>query len=571
MAISDDNPMVNRIIRFIHQEIAGIHQAALILGIFTLLSQVLALIRNRMFANTFGAGDKLDVYYAAFLVPDFLYATVASLVSISVLIPFFSGIIDKEESKKEMQALMNSIFTIFLVVMVVVCVIAWILMPYISKIILSGIHDQSVLDLQIQLSRIILLQPIFLGISNLLGVITQISKRFFIYSLSPILYNISIMLGLVLLYPYFGMTGIAIGVALGGILHFAVQIPFVASRGFLPRPTLSVDWKAIKKILSLSIPRTIALSASSLELIFITGFASLITSGSIAIFNLANNLQSVPFAIVSTSYALAAFPTLSAYFEKGEKSEFVRHLTIAARHIIFWSIPISMLFIVLRAQIVRTLLGSGNFNWDDTRLTAACLAMFSVSLVAQGLELIFIRAYYAAGQTKKPLFINIWSSVITVGAPFLLLMLFNHSLEFRAFFESLFKIMDIPGSAVLMLPLGFSLGSIVNAIIFWICFEREFGTFSKEVLPTLYSSLQAGIIGGFVAYMGLNTFDTTFNINTLQGIFMQGFIAGIMGIAATIVIFKLLKNREIDEVWATFHHKIWGDKVVVSDLSKIEH
>lgn len=560
--------MGNRILKLFHQEIAGVHQAAFLIGFFTFLSQVLALVRDRILANQFGAGQTLDVYYAAFRIPDLIYAAVASLVSISVLIPFFSGIF--EQKKDEAAHLMSTIFTVFVGLMIVVSGVFWIIMPYLTHFLMPGMKDPAVLAELTSLARLLLLQPICLGISNLLGVITQIGKRFFLYAMSPILYNLSIIFGLLFLYPMFGIHGVVVGVIIGGMLHFLVQVPFVSSRGLLPRITFKIDRKVVWEMFKLSVPRTLTLSATNLELIFITSFASLITTGSIAIFSFSNSLQSVPFAIVGVSYALAAFPTLSAFIARGEKDRFIEHVTTAARHIVFWSIPITMIFIVLRAQIVRVILGSGAFNWDSTRLTAACLALFTISLVAQGIELLLIRAYYAAGMTKKPLLVNLCSSIVTVGAPFLLLQAFNQYPMFRFFIESMFRVGDVPGAGVLMLPLGFSIGTILNAIVLWIFFEKDFGSLTQKVGKVVFSSFSAGVIGAFAAYLALNAVDTYFDLNTFGGIFSQGAIGGVAGISVTILVFKMLGSAELQEVWKMMHQKWTRNKVVIAETEKLE-
>jgi putative peptidoglycan lipid II flippase len=567
---------MNRILRIFHKEIAGVHQAALLLGTFTLMSQILALFRDRMLAHYFGAGKTLDLYYTAFRIPDLMYAAIASLVSISVLIPFFSGVLEKYD-KEDARKLLSSVFTVFMLAMLLISAIAFIMMPFLAKWFFGNLGSAEDIALLTSLSRLLLIQPICLGISNVFGVITQIGKRFFIYALSPILYNLSIIFGLVFLYPTWGIKGVVMGVVVGGFLHFGIQIPYVIKERLLPTFTTDIDFKAVGEVIKISIPRTFALSANMFELIIITIFASWITVGSVSIFNLALNLQSVPFAIVGVSYALAAFPTLSACFAKGEREQFMNHIVTAARHIIFWSIPITAIFIVLRAQIVRTILGSGSFNWDDTRLTAACLALFVFSLVAQGLELLFIRAYYAAGRTAKPLFINLISSIATISFPFIFMKIFVSIPVFKYFFESLFKVEGIAGSEILMLPLGYTVGTLINAVIFWILFEKDYGkisleskSFSTRVIPTLLVSVQAAVIGGFVAYMGLNTFDTLFDLSTLFGIFMQGFMAGVFGICASCAVFLLLGNQEIEEVWKALRQKITKNKIIVSEPDKIE-
>ncbi|MBU3668414.1 MAG: hypothetical protein FGM57_00425 [Candidatus Taylorbacteria bacterium] len=556
--------MVRKLLHIFHKEIAGVHQAALLLGAFTLGSQVLALVRDRLLAHNFGAGQTLDLYYTAFRIPDLIYAAVASLVSISVLIPFFSSV--SEERKEDGQKFLSSIFTVFMLAMVLISGIAFMFMPQIVHTFFADIGRS---DELVTLSRILLLQPICLGISNVFGVVTQMGKRFFLYAMSPIVYNLAIIFGIVVLFPMYGIQGVMYGVVLGGILHFSIQIPYILKSGMFPVPVRHIDFEVVRKVVRISIPRTIALSANMFELIILTAMASTLVAGSVAVFNLALNLQSVPFAIVGVSYALAAFPTLSAYFAKGEREQFMSQIATAARHIIFWSIPISALFIVLRAQIVRTVLGSGNFNWEDTRLTAACLALFTLSLVAQSLELLFIRSYYAAGKTAKPLFVNIISSVITISMPYALIVLFTKSEAFKYFMESLFKVEGLRGTEVLMLPLGFTIGTIFNAVAFWILFEKDFGKM-KGVFATLLVSIQAAVVGGFVAYVGLNIFAPVFDQNTVTGIFSQGLLAGMLGAGATAFVFKILESTELVEVWGALKQKVTRNRIIVSEPDKIE-
>ena len=560
--------MVKKIFKLFHTEVSGMHQAAAILGTLTLVSQILALFRDRILANYFGASHSLDLYYASFRIPDFIYASVASLVSISVLIPFLSNVLENE--KWRTKKFLDSIFTTFFSLIVIVSLIAFFLIPYIAKFVFPGITDVESLSQVIFLSRILLLQPICLGVSNMLGVITQIKKRFLLYSISPILYNVSIIFGIVFLYPVFGITGVVFGVVLGGLLHFLIQIPFAIRQGLLPRFTFNIDFKHVWEVFKISIPRTLTLSTYTLEQVFITAFASTLAAGSITIFSFAFNLQSVPLAIVGVSYTLAAFPTLSACFARGEKEEFMKHIVTATRHIIFWSFPITALFIVLRAQIVRVILGSGSFNWQDTRLTAACLALFVISLFGQSLELLLIRAYYAAGKTTKPLIINLLSSFITIASPFLLLKVFENHATFRFFFESLFKVSGIEGTAVMMLPLGYSIGTIFNLVMLWTIFEKDFSGYTKRTAMMLVHSLGAGVFGATVAYWGLNIFANMFVLTTVAGVFLQGLCAGILGIIVTILTYIILGTEELNEVWRAVISKFNKNNLIVSEPDKIE-
>ncbi len=555
--------MVKRLLHLLHKEISGLHQAAYLLGFFALCSQFLALIRDRMLASNFGATNTLDLYYAAFRIPDMLFVTAASIVSISVIIPFLVERFEKSDAAAK--EFLDDIFTFFFCFIVGVGLIAFITAPYILLLLFPSFIATGSFDTLVSLTRILLLSPIFLGFSNLLASITQIRKRFFVYAMSPVLYNIGIIFGIMFLYPLYGLVGLGWGVVIGACMHFAIQLPFVIRQGLLPSLSFPLRFNAIKRVIYTSIPRTLTVSSNEIAELFLISFASFLIPGSISIFNFSFNLQSVPFSIIGVSYSLAAFPTLSRFFSRGETGEFVQQMITTSKHIIFWSIPISIMFIVLRAQIVRTILGAGRFNWDDTRLTAAALAIFTISLIAQNLMTLFVRSYYARGKTRTPLIMNVISASGIIAISFGLVELFQHNQFFKDFVESLLKVQDISGSVVLMLPLGFTIGVILNVCMHWVDFSREFRTYSREVLSTLFQVLSASVIMGYVTYIMLNVFDGIFNVHTGLGIFMQGFVSGIVGICALVFVLFILGSVELRMVWQTLHRKIWKTEVVPPD------
>ena len=555
--------MVKRFLNILNREINGLHQAAYLLGFFAICSQLLALVRDRILAAQFGAGNTLDLYYSAFRIPDLLFATVASIVSISVLIPFLIERFEKsDESAKEF---IDTIFSFFFCFMLVVGIVAFVTAPFFMGLLFPVFAKSTSFPALITLTRILLLSPIFLGFSNLLASITQVHKRFFIYALSPVLYNIGIIFGALVFYPMFGLSGLGLGVALGAFFHFSIQIPFLVSQKLFPKLHFPVNMKSIWRIVLVSLPRTITVSSNEIAELFLISFASFFVPGSISVFNFSFNLQAVPFSIIGVSYSLAAFPALTRLFSAGEHGQFVEQMQNSSRHIIFWSVPISVLFIVLRAQIVRTILGVGQFNWNDTRLTAAALAIFTVSLIAQNLVALFVRSYYSQGRTKTPLWMNVLSALVIIFGSYYLIQIFQSNLFFRNFMESILKVSGIPGTVVLMLPLGYSLGVLLNLIIHWIGFQLHFPSFSKPVLRTLFEVTGSSIIMGYVTYFLLNVFDGVFNINTSLGIFLQGFLSGIIGIASAVLILYLLQSKELKEVWSTLHKRIWRANVIIPD------
>lgn len=561
---------MQRLLNVFHRKWGGLHEAAYLLGIFAFLSQLLALVRDRLLAGFFGAGTELDIYYAAFRIPDFLYVAVASLVSASVLIPFFIEKVGGETESEATagRAFLNTLFTGFALIMLFAAGCAWLAMPWLSGLIAPGFDTAAKAQL-VELSRFLLLSPILLGISNLLGTVTQSFRQFFVFALSPVLYNVGIITGTIFLAPTLGILGVVYGVLAGGLFHLLVQVPAVVKKNFLPKLSFAPNWKELFRVAKTSLPRTLALSMTHLVLIVLVAIASRIGEGSIAVFSFAFNLQSVPLAIIGVSYSVAAFPTLARLFINGERNQFVEQVIKAAKHIMFWSLPVLTLFIVLRAQIVRTILGTGRFDWADTRLVAAALALFSISVVAQSLILLFVRGYYAAGNTKTPFVVNLISSLIIIGAAVWLVSFYERTPLFLFFVEDLLRITNLSGTALLMLPLAFSAGSLLNAILLWRLFRHDFGLSVPRLRESFFHSFAGSIFMGFTAHRMLAVLDDIFDINTFWGIFLQGFFAGVLGILAGILLLWLLKNKEIQEIWMALHHHFWKAEVVAPDQREL--
>src|SRR3989344_2809631 len=310
---------MDKILRIFSKEYGNINQAAFLLGLFAFLSQILALFRDRSIAHFIGPSTELDTYYAAFRVPDLIFISIASLASITVIIPFLVARMDGDKVTAKAQKYLNDIFSAFFLLIVLVAVVAFFLMPYLVSFIAPGfapVFQEKV----ILLSRIMLLSPICMGLSNLFGTVTQLFRRFFIYSLSPIFYNLGIIVGVIFLYPHFGIYGLGIGVALGALMHCTVQIIASHNLGFTPKFSLNVNFADIKDAALTSFPRTLGLAFNNISLICIIALASFLPGGSISIFNFSFNLQSVPLNIIGISYAVAAFPTL-VRFANQEKIE----------------------------------------------------------------------------------------------------------------------------------------------------------------------------------------------------------------------------------------------------------
>jgi putative peptidoglycan lipid II flippase len=530
--------MVRRLFERIARPVRGLHQAAYVLAGLTLASQLLALLRDRTFAHVFGASQTLDLYYAAFKVPDLVFALVSSLVSAYILIPRITG-----ASREEAGRLLSESLSFLLVGGGVICLLLAVFAPRI----LFSIYPQFAASAEagqfLLLARILLLQPILLGVSGVLGSVTQVERQFFLFAAAPVLYNLGIIFGTVVLFPRLGLPGIGYGVVAGALAYVATNIPALSRAGL----RLRLSWPRLRDILPVvrdSIPRSLALGMDSFTLLFLTAIAARLSEGSVSVFTLAGNLENVPLSLIGGSYAVAAFPALSKH--AADREEFTRVLSGSARHIILWSMIFIGLVVVLRAYIVRVILGSGAFGWDATRLTAALLALFVVGLAAQGLVLLFSRALYAAKQSWRPFFYQLGAAAFT--ALVALFFVSRASARFSLWLAEVLRVGDVSESLVLTLALAATLGEMLLAAFATYALRQAAPGLARSMVRPLYEGALAAALAGAASYATLAFLGGIAPLTTLGVVFFDGLIAGIAGLLAAALALHFMGNEEFADI-----------------------
>ena len=196
--------MVKKILNLFYREYGGLHKAALILAVSSIVSAAFGILRDRLLAGNFGAGESLDIYYAAFKIPDFIYIISLSIISVNALIPFFGKGGRIQRTGKN---ILDETLSFFLLTIFFLAAGAYFLIPHLSGLVAPGFSESSKSEF-VFLARILLLSPIFLGLSNLVSSVIQSHNRFIVYALSPVFYNLGIIFGLIFLFPKFGLAGI---------------------------------------------------------------------------------------------------------------------------------------------------------------------------------------------------------------------------------------------------------------------------------------------------------------------------------------------------------------------------
>jgi len=518
-----------------------ISSAAGILAAASLISGLLGLFRDRLLAGNFGAGSELDVYYVAFRIPDFI-STVLVMGAISAaIIPIFSEYLTR--SHEEAWKFFSNLINLFFISLIGISLILIIFVPQILSLIapgFSGVKKESA----VLLTRIMFLSPILLGISNIISGILRVFKRFLVTSLAPILYNVGIIFGIIFFVPLMGLKGLAWGVVLGGFLHLLIQIPILFKLGFRSRKLLNFSEPGFLKTVKLTIPRAIGLAAGQINLIVITAIGSTLITGSIAVFNLANNLQKLPITLIAVSFSTAAFPFLAAYFSRQEKKKLIEKFSNVFRKILFFIVPISMLIFLLRIQIVRVILGSRAFSWADTQLTAACLGIFSFGIFAYGLSMLASKTFYAFQNTRIPATITL----VTVGLNVFLCYFFVWLLSFNNIFQNfvvvILDLQKIPQNLVIGLPLALAISGIIQLGLLLILLYKKIGDFGvKKISESIIKILASSILLGLACYFVRQYVGGLVNMQSFIGIFTQGASASIVGIAVYFLSIYLLREK----------------------------
>ncbi len=457
--------------------INSITLAAFIMAAAGIISRLLGFVRDRILASEFGAGDILDVYYAAFRLPDIVFDLLILGALSAAFIPVFSGLIAKEKAK-EAWRLASGVFVLISGALTILIGLLFMLAPYIVPVLVPGFDTEKTVT-TVVFTRIMLLSPLFLGMSAVFGGILMSLKRFFVYALAPIFYNLGIICGVVIFVPTMGPIGLAWGVVLGAVLHFAITMPAAVACGFGDSIiNFRSAWKNkhVRNVLTLMVPRMLGTASTQVSMIAVTFFASLTAAGTLTAFTFANNISSIPIGVVGIPFAVAAFPTLSAYFAKQDQDAFVKLLVKYIRRTIFLVVPLSILIITLRAQIVRVVLGSGAFDWSDTIMTFQMLGILALAIFAMALIPLLARSFYAMHNTITPVTVGLISVCVTVAT----------------------IVIFLPQYDMYAIPLGFVFGALTNFVLLFILLER---VLKHELLTRIHNSV-LGSLGAIIIATG---------------------------------------------------------------------
>ena len=389
-------------------------RGALVLSVLTFGSYGMGLVRDRIFARTYGAGAALDAYNAAFVLPELLFDVFIAAGLAAPFVPIFLKLDSEDDGAAGRFA--RTILTLAFVTMGAAALILFVSAPLTVDFIAPGFQSLDQRQLYTDLFRVMCVTPFIFATSIVLGEILVGRQRFLFYGLAPLLYNGGIVLGTLFLHDAIGIFGAAVGAVIGALLHLGIRVVGILRTDIRLRPELDLRMPAVREFLRLMVPRMAGAPIEPLTFQFFTRVASQFVEGSISSLSFARNFQSVPVSLIGVSFSLAAFPGLSRAAGRGDRDEFVRILRTNVLTIAVLTVGAGLGLFLVGKLAIELLLGGGAFDAADVDRTAAVLAVFCLSVPLESLTYPLARAIYATRNTILPVSASVAGLVVTIVA-----------------------------------------------------------------------------------------------------------------------------------------------------------
>lgn len=568
------------------------------------LTKFLGFIKLRIIAQLFGASRELDIFWASSTIPDMVFNILIGGSINAAIIPVLSDTLHKK-GKGGLNKVFDHLLVIFFSLFLILSLSLFIFTPQIGEFLatsdtfrgfldISDNFNTNNLDLFIKLMRINLLSPLILGISGLITAYLQNYRKFAITSLAPLFYNVAMIAGSYILVKYFdmGVEGIAISALIGSVLHLAVQIPQwrkIYEEGDVKNKiTVGSVFRdsGVLRTVKLAVPRILGLMGEQINILVNTLISFTLAPGALSSYKFAFSLHLFPVNIIGSAIAQVSLPELSEYGCKGDYKGFKKAFDQAIQFSMFLILPVVAVLLVLRLPIVRLSYGSGAFDWNDTLITAWCLALFSLSILAQTLYLIILRAFYALQETWLPLVATLVGIVVNLVISYYFTNFFSHYYDWRIILNQILsqignanvgELMDVVKSffndfgtwcttrgdsnlAVGGLALGMSVAYFFESVVGFILLNKvkKIVTWEETIKPLLVKLLNT-VIMGVGMYFVFKLFDLELDTTRTVQVAVLTLIVSIYGCISYLIGAKVFKMKEFDTALSTL--KKFGNKL----------
>jgi putative peptidoglycan lipid II flippase len=390
----------------------------LVMGLF-LASKAVGLLRERAIAHAFGAGSEIDAYVAAFKVPDILFTLIAGGALISAFLPVFSEQLAEDEPE-EAWRLASRVTNLALLATAILGGLAAIAAPWLVAKVIAPSFAPAAQATTVDLMRILLVSTMIFAVSGVQMGILNAFQHFLSPALAPIVYNLGILAGALVLAPHLGIQGLAWGAVIGAIGHLAVKVPSLLRFGYRWLPVLGLRDPALHQVLRLMGPRVLSLATVQGVNIVNTNLASALPAGSLAAFNYAWVIAQMPQTLLGTAIATVAFPTLAELAARKDRAGLRETASGALAIMLSLSLPAALALVLLGGPAISLLLETGRFDQQAANATLLALRMFALGLVGHVAFELVARLFYAQKDTITVLYLALVALLVNLGLAFVL-------------------------------------------------------------------------------------------------------------------------------------------------------
>lgn len=499
----------------------GVAKAAGTIMIAMALSRLFGYVRDVVIYTNFGQDFRTDAYNAAFSIPDFLYYLLVGGALSSAFIPVFSSYLATDQEEDGWQVV-STILNIVMVLMLIGIILGLIFTPQLIALLVPGFTGEA-FDLTVLLTRVMFAQSFFMALNGISQGVLHSYKHFFAPALGSVLYNLGIIIIGILLVDKIGILGFSIGVVVGAMLNFLVQIPVLLKIGIKYKPIVNLKHPGVKKIFTLILPVFIGLSVTHLNLFVNQYLASSLSYGMISALRAAQRIMQLPIGVFAIAVALAVFPTLTGHAARKEEKEFKATMSLGVRTVIFITLPAAVGLIALRVPIVRAMFQQGEFTAANTEATAYALLFYSLGLIGYSAQQVLNRAFYALQDTKSPVTIGIVTIIINIVLNFILIKPLGHG----------------------GLALAYSIAGLVNMVLLLYYLRKKIGHIDgREMLRSFAKTFAASIFMGIIVYFTVYLFELNFGVQSKVLQITEVLLGVGVGALVYIVLVSRMKMEE---------------------------
>lgn len=510
---------------------AGIMMAAI------LVSRILGLVREMVIANQFGGGGDVSAYRMAFVLPDTLYFLLSSGALSSAFIPVFTEYWTKGE-REEAWKVFSVIGTFIFLVLGGMILLCEIFARQIMPIVAMGFAKEhpELLEQTIVLTRIVLPSQMFFFMGGLIIATLYSRQHFLAPAVGPIIYNIFIIAGGVLLAATAGVAGLTWGALVGAFVgNFLLQWFVVRKMGVQFKPSLNLRHPGVVKVGKLALPVILGLSLPYVDVIVNHWFAAFLQEGAVAALGFANRLMQVPLGVFGQAAAVAFFPTLAAQAARKEMGELRRSVSFGLRGILLLTVPSSVLMIVLSKPIVTMLFQHGKFTPAEGSLAASALVFYAIGIAGWSGQAVITRGFYALQDTVVPVVTGTISTIIFVPLNWILMQPMGHN----------------------GLALATSISATLNMVALLEILRRRLGGINgRQVLQSFVKVTLSSVAAGAVAWAMMRAASQHIEISRPMGAMMVLLASAVPALAVYVGMIAALRVDEAREVWGLISRRL---------------